>query len=74
MHLVRAGKEGEVEMDWHGHRDLRNEDLILKEAEEQVEMCDNPTLLFKLLKRRKGGSLDMYTLPYLKWITSQDLL
>ena len=56
LNLVRAGKEGEDEMDWHGHRDLRNEDLILKEAEELAGICDIIPRLFKFLKRRKRRS------------------
>ena len=53
LNLVRASKEGEVEIDCLGHRDLRNEDLILKEAEEQVGICDIIPHLFKFLKRRR---------------------
>ena len=42
-----------VEIDCQGHRDLRNEDLILKEAEEQVGICEIIPRLFKFLKRRR---------------------
>ena len=53
LNLVRASKEGEVEMGCQGHRDLGNEDLILKEAEGQVGKCYIIPRLFKFLKRRR---------------------